>query len=79
MMLGMAIGMPYGIKILHIVGSARKVLFLCGSFAAFSVYISSYIKAFSLFLIFYAFSYGFFTGIIFYVPVYMSRLYFPDH
>lgn len=45
-MLGVSIGMPYGINILLITGSARKATFVFGTIASMSIFISSFVKTF---------------------------------
>lgn len=71
-----AIMMPFGTKLLQLLGS-RKAAFIEGSFLSLGVFISSFTKTFYLFFIFYAVFFGLMMGMLYMIPVYIGCRYFP--
>jgi hypothetical protein len=72
MMCAVATGVPIGIKLIRKYGSAKKVCYVCSIFASLSIFISSFIETFWLFTLIYGVSFGFFTGVMYMIPIYLG-------
>ncbi|KAL4456963.1 hypothetical protein ABPG74_014601 [Tetrahymena malaccensis] len=78
MMVAVACGVPVGMKAIKYVGSARIVCYVCSLIASLCIFLVSFAKVFWLFVIIYGIIFGFFTGIMYMVPIYLGQLYFPS-
>ncbi|KAL4478660.1 hypothetical protein ABPG74_006895 [Tetrahymena malaccensis] len=79
MMISLATGIPLGIKLVKLFGQARYNLLICSIISSLMVIISSYTQRFYQFAIVYAVLHGFAQGTIFFVPIYMGYLHFPNN
>ncbi|EAS00158.1 oxalate/formate antiporter (macronuclear) [Tetrahymena thermophila SB210] len=79
MMISLATGIPLGIKLVKLFGQARYNLLICSIISSLMVIISSYTQKFYQFAIVYAVLHGFAQGTIFFVPIYMGYLHFPNN
>ncbi|KAL4470906.1 hypothetical protein ABPG72_005940 [Tetrahymena utriculariae] len=79
MMISLATGIPFGIKLVKLFVQARYNLLVCSIVSSLMVVISSYTQKFYQFAIVYAVLHGFTQGTIFFVPIYMGYLHFPNN
>ncbi|KAL4508394.1 hypothetical protein ABPG72_003698 [Tetrahymena utriculariae] len=78
MMVAVACGVPVGMKAIKYVGSTRIVCYVCSLIASLCIFLVSFAQVFWLFVIIYGIIFGFFTGIMYMVPIYLGQLYFPS-
>lgn len=79
MMAALATGVPLGIKGIKYFGSARLVCIIGSIFASLMVFISSYTERFWQFILIFGFIVGVAQGAIYFVPIYMGYLFFPNN
>ncbi|EAS00156.1 oxalate/formate antiporter family transporter (macronuclear) [Tetrahymena thermophila SB210] len=79
MMASFGIGLPLGIKLVKIFGQARISLLISTIISCLMIVISSYTARFYQFVIVYGIISGLAQGSIFFVPIYIGYLYFPNN
>ena len=77
MMFCVATGMPFGVKFMRKVKSARKACLIGTVLMALWVFISSFIKYFWPFTLVYGVLFGLTSGTIYMIPIYVGFLNFP--
>ncbi|EAS00157.3 oxalate/formate antiporter family transporter (macronuclear) [Tetrahymena thermophila SB210] len=79
MMASFGFGLPLGIKLVKIFGQARISLLISTIISCLMIVISSYTERFYQFVIVYGIISGLAQGSIFFVPIYIGYLYFPNN
>ncbi|EAS00155.1 oxalate/formate antiporter family transporter (macronuclear) [Tetrahymena thermophila SB210] len=79
MMASFGIGLPLGIKLVKIFGQARISLLISAIISCLMIVISSYTERFYQFVIVYGIISGLAQGSIYFVPIYIGYLYFPNN
>ena len=77
MMFSMACTLPFGVKVMQTIGSPRKAAIILTILCAASIFFSSFCEVFAAFCIIYGICFGFFSGLLYMMPIYCGYLYFP--
>lgn len=78
MMFCMACTLPFGVKVMNMLGSPRKAAVVLTILCAGSIFFSSFATVFAAFCVIYGILFGFFSGLLYMMPIYCGYLYFPN-